>query len=203
MDIPPDELTSLFRVPDGRVIGIEISVDLGGKPVGLDELLGCLVRLRQARAHVAAVGEFGRWIEDPGALSGRARHSAEELARALDDPDPVDRSRALDQFAHDLGLFLPFTSEHRLGARFEFVGGYRENPTGLRFIARGTAYALVLLVTVLGTVQVQKEYGAEACRAQSGEITRRQLALLEAAARRQGRWTPEMVESHKVIVRAS
>jgi hypothetical protein len=102
-----------------------------------------------------------------------------------------------------LVFFLPFTLEHRLGARFESVGGYREKPAGLRFIVRGTAYALVLLVAVLGTVQIQKEYGAEACRMQSGEVTRWQLAPLKAAARQQGRWTPEMGASHKVIVRAA
>lgn len=43
------------------------------------------------------------------------------------------------------------------------------------------------IVAVLGTVQIPKEHGAESCRAQSGEITQRRLAPLEAAARRQGR----------------
>jgi hypothetical protein len=82
MDIPPDELTSLFRVPEGSVVGIELSIDFDGRPAGLDELPGCFVRLHQARAHIAAVGDFGRWIEGFDALSGHARHSAGELALA-------------------------------------------------------------------------------------------------------------------------
>ena len=90
MNIPPEELAAQFHIPKGSIVGIEISVDLGGKPAGLDEPLGYLARLRQARAHVAAVGEFRHGNEDSGALSGRAHQSAEELARASKDPDSVD-----------------------------------------------------------------------------------------------------------------
>ena len=77
------------------------------------------------------------------------------------------------------------------------------NPVVLRLDVKGGSRALLAAVLVFGAVQLTKEYGAEACREQYADIADHQTDMLTKIARLQGRWTPELKDSHRVVVEAA
>ncbi|MBB2961903.1 hypothetical protein [Methylobacterium sp. R2-1] len=200
---PADDVGPLFPVPDDRGVGISFGIDLGGRPPTLHELSHWLDSLRRCRASIIATTVFGRWAAREMLLYGAAAESAALLLKALRESDEPRRQLMLTQFTFDLGLLLAPSDNHPSEMRLDFVGAYRENPTHLRFIGHGATYALAVLVSVFGAVQMRKEWTAEACQARVSATEQAQLELLFKAARMEGGWSSNHVESHRATVAAA
>lgn len=96
--------------------------------------------------------------------------------------------------------FLSDTHEARL--RLEFVAAYHENPTWIGVIGLGLTLPLTLLALALSTVQIRQSYSEAECNERANEMTHRQMVMIEAMHRREGRLTPQLEASFKTIVEA-
>lgn len=203
MTIPPEQIASYFRIPEDGRFGLEASIDFGGEPPSMGELSSCIDRLRECQRYITAVLWIIQWSEDNISVPEALRPSVTVLADAVFKGNRQSVYLALQHLVASLGLHNPDAGESRFQPRFEFVGAYQQNPIVLRFDVKGHPWALIAAILVFGTVQMMKEYGADACRAQAADIAKHQSASLERIAGRQGRWTPELVDSHKVVLDAA
>lgn len=200
---PTDDFLPFFPAPDSSGVGISFGIDLGGRHPTLHELSYWLDSIKRCRAYIVATTVFGRWAADELSLSGAAAGSATLLLKAMDEANEQRRQIMLMQFALDLGLLSTPSDTQDFEIWLSFVGAYRENPTHLRFIAHGTTYALAVLVSVFGAVQMRKEWTAEACQTRVMATEQVQLEMLFKAASKEGKWSANHVESHRTTVAAA
>jgi len=203
MDLPTADTEAFLRILKDGGVGLEFIIDRGGSLLDVGQCAEVLARVRACRSIIIATAVFGRWAGDEDILSGAAAATAGELRRALYARSDERSLRALVRLARDLGFFAPEADDYADELRFEFAGAFLENPTGLRFLARGTVFSLALAVTILAAVQGKKEWDAEACRARAAGMAQMQVEMLHSLARMEGKWTSQHAASHKATVEAA
>jgi hypothetical protein len=213
-------VSDAFQWPGGGELVLELTLDKGGRPSELREVVDALHRFRWTAAVAEGIAEYAAWLVRNKTPADEKLNTFDQWVRGLPEIStsstnwsPDDIARYFDASGTErilvalVGLINQFPLSGPgltgFGLQVELMAAVHENPT--KFLVRviGSLSALAIAAGIWGCVALESQHGIQACQANAAAMYGHQYDLLMNQAKIEGQVTPRIADALTQVTKAS